>query len=117
MPHCTEWTLYLECLFEVIFAVPKNVCKIIALYKAESKIWFSVTVTNVIYICVNKTSNVQFLAFSTYKPRSRRAQFAVILESRCSPNKRENSETVRLIKYILLFYFYSNLVSHFFFFI
>ena len=50
-------------------------------------------------------------------PRSRRAQFAVILESRCSPNKREKSETVRLIKYILLFYFYSNLVSHFIFFI
>ena len=28
-----EWTLYLECLFQVIFAVPKNVCKMI-------EIWF-----------------------------------------------------------------------------
>ena len=43
--------------------------------------------------------------------------YSVILESRCSPNKRENSENVRLIKYILLFYFYSYLVSHFFLYI
>ena len=27
-----------------------TVCKIIALYKAASKIWFSLTVTNVIYV-------------------------------------------------------------------